>query len=196
MSYGITPVAVVLSQVEQAFGCGHNNLVRQIIEEFGYRFNQDHPDPDNEEEPTLEQALHEVINGTPLREKYGHKYGYVMEMLCVHFGEELPNQCFWGMRSSWIEKVDNGLTTAGVPEEQLRLNRHLTCRGSPIPIPEPDDFPSIGYLLATEIGPALGALEAANLDTLDPKVREAISEIKLWMEVCARSSCDLMCFYY
>lgn len=78
MGYGITPVAVVLSQVEQAFGCGDDLQTRQISEEFDYRFDRDRTDPDDEAEPTLKQALLEIIEGTPLRESYGHKYGYVL----------------------------------------------------------------------------------------------------------------------
>lgn len=117
-------------------------------------------------------------------------------MLCLHFGEYLPNRNFTAMRSSWADAVDLGLTTVGVPEDRLRLINHLMYRGSPIAIPEPLDFPSIGYLLGSEIVPALGALETANLAPLDPDVREAISEVKGWLEVCARSGSDLMCFYY
>jgi hypothetical protein len=131
-----------------------------------------------------------------MRENYGHKYGYVLEMLCLHFGEYLPNGNFTGMRSSWADTVDLGLARAGVPEEQLRLAHHLMGRGSPIPIPEPADFPFIGYLRGAEVGPALAAVGAANLDTLDPNVRDAINEVRGWLEVCSRSGSDLVCFYY
>src|SRR3954454_15932882 len=57
MSYGITPVAVLLSRVEQSFGGGDESLVRQILDEFAGRFEQDRTDPDDEDEPALEQAL-------------------------------------------------------------------------------------------------------------------------------------------
>ena len=144
MSYGITPVAVVLSRVEQSFGGGDESLVRQILDGIASRFEQDRTDPEDEDEPTLEQALHEVISGSPLREDYGHKYGYVLEMLCLHFGEHLPNANFSAMRSSWADSVDLALAKAGVPEERLRMVNHLVYRGAPIPIPEPLDFPSIG----------------------------------------------------
>jgi hypothetical protein len=186
MSYGITPVAVRLSQVEQAFGCRDDLLNRLISEQFDYRFDRDRTDPDDEDEPTLKQAFNEILDGTPLRRNYGHKYAYILEMLCLHFGAQLPNQNFTAMDSSWADTVDLGLTTAGVPEEQLRMINHVMYRGSPIRIPEPDDFPSIGYLRGAEIGPALGALETANLSSLDSEVRKAIGEVKGWLEVCSR----------
>jgi hypothetical protein len=196
MSYGITPIAVRLSQVNQAFGAGDDLLSRLILERFAHRFERDRTDPDDEDEPTLKQALHEIIDGTPLRKNYGHKYAYILEMLCQHYGQFLPNQNFTAMDSDWAETVDLGLTTAGVPEEQLRLNNHLMCRGSPIRIPEPDDFPSIGYLREAEISPALGALETANFSRFDLDVQEAVKEVRGWLEVCSRAGCDLVCFYY
>ena len=61
-------------------------LASVIREEFAYRFEQDRCDEDDEDEPTLGEALHEIIDGKPLRERYGHKYAYALEMLCWHFG--------------------------------------------------------------------------------------------------------------
>src|SRR4051794_3093150 len=109
MSYGISPFAVMLPRVKQSFGGGGETPARQILDEFEDRFDQDRTDPDDEDEPTLEQALHEVISGSPMRENYGHEYGYVLEMLCWHLGEHLPNGNFSPMRSSWADSVDLAL---------------------------------------------------------------------------------------
>src|SRR3954451_16607494 len=98
MSYGITPIAVPLAEVERAFGSRDTTLASAIREEFAYRFEQDRCDEDDEDEPTLTDALDEVSEGKPLRGRYAHKYCYALEMLCWHFGERLPDRCFSGMR--------------------------------------------------------------------------------------------------
>jgi hypothetical protein len=69
-------------------------------------------------------------------------------------------------------------------------------RGAPVAIPEPDDFPFIGYLKAAEVGPALRALRAADFAELSPEVREAVAELTGWLEACSRGASDLVCFYH
>src|SRR5690349_19100255 len=98
MSYGIQPFAVKLVRVRRAFGSRDASLVAEITGRFDWRFEQDDCDEDDEGEPTLEVALHEVVEGRPLRDGYGHKYGYILELLCWHYGTFLPNDLFMGMR--------------------------------------------------------------------------------------------------
>ncbi len=196
MSYGIMPFTVQLALVERAFGSQDAALVSAIADEFADLFEQDRFDADDEDELTLELALHEIVEGKPLREGYGSKYGYVLKMLCWHLGKHLPNAHFSSMDSDWADEVDRGLSRAGVPPETLALSWHLIYRGSPVAIPEPDDFPAIGYLRAVEVTPALRALESANLAALEPEVREAVRELIGWLEECSRSACDLVCFYH
>jgi hypothetical protein len=83
-----------------------------------------------------------------------------------------------------------------VPRERFSLLDHLIYRGAPIALPEPGDFPFIGYLKAEEVGPALGAVEAADVSMLDRELREAVAEMRGWLGACAASTCDLVCFYY
>ena len=60
----------------------------------------------------------------------------------------------------------------------------------------PRDLPAIGYLKAAEVGPALRAVEAADLGAPDPVVREAVAEVRGWLGSSVRSACDLVCFYH
>jgi hypothetical protein len=193
MSYGIMPFGVRLALVKRAFGSGDAALVAEITEEFQDHFEADDGDDDG---PTLEDALHEIIEGRPLQDGYGHKYGYTLELLCWHFGKFLPNEHFSAMHSDWANQVDRGLFQAGVPEETFSLTGHLMFRGSPVPIPERDDFPSIGYLKAAEVGPALRAIKTADLAGLDPEVRDAVGDLRGWLEACSKAVCDLVCFYH
>ena len=146
MSYGITPMAVPLAEVERAFGSRDADLTSVIREEFASRFERDRCDEDDEDEPTLGEALHEIIEGEPLRACYGHKYAYALELLCWHFGEGLPDRCFSAMRGDWADAVNRALAVAGVPRERFSLLDHLMYRGAPVAIPVPGDFPFIGYL--------------------------------------------------
>jgi hypothetical protein len=128
VSHGITPVAVALSQVERSLGCGDDVLSARITADFKYRFEQDERDDDDE--PTLEQAVRELIGGKPWRERLGHKYSYALEMLCLDFGEYLSNRNFSGMRSSWIENIDRGLLAVAVDQESARRWSLLGSRTS------------------------------------------------------------------
>ena len=65
MSYGITPIAVRLAEVERAFDSRDATLASVIREEFAYRFEQDRCDEDDEDEPTLGDALHKIIECKP-----------------------------------------------------------------------------------------------------------------------------------
>ncbi len=196
MSYGIMPYSVSLAEVERVFGCGDPALLARLMVEFKDDLDNDECDEDDEEEPTLAEALREIIEGEPMRPSYGHKYGYLLEMLCRQYGESLANSEFSSMHSDWIDKVDQGLAHAGIPEETLSLSRHLLYRGSPVAIPEPGDFPFIGYLKSNEIPPALQALETADLTVLEREVKESIDQLRSWLESSQKSQRDLVCFYY
>ena len=196
MGYGIMPFAVRLLRVERAFGSRDAALVAEITERFEGRFEDDDRDADDEDEPTLEMALHEIIEGRPLRDGYGHKYAYVLEMLCWHYGRFLPNAHFSAMHYDWADQVDGELIRAGVPEGTIGLKRHLMHRGAPVAIPEPDDFPFIGFLKAAEVGPALRAVQSADLAAPDPEVRDAVAELRSWLEACGTTARDLVCFYH
>jgi hypothetical protein len=192
MGYGIEAFSVRLSRVQRAFGSRDASLVSEITWEFDSYFE---PDVFHDEGPTLEVALHEIIEGKPMQESYGHQYARILKLLCWHFGKYLPNSHFSAMRSEWAKRVDEGLVRAGVPPETFSLWRHLMNRGSPIAIPQPEDWPFIGYLKAAEIGPALRAVKAADLTVLDAQVRDAVGELRGWLEVCSKAVWDLVCFY-
>jgi hypothetical protein len=200
MGYGIMPFSVSIARVQQAFGSRDKALADSLKQTFSHQLEQDaqdtDPDEDDDETPlTLEEALDEIIEGKGLRKTQGHKYGHALELLCWHFGTHLSNQSFCGMRWQWSDEVEEALTGAGVPTEVFSLQEHLMCRGAPVKIPAPDDFPSIGFLKRAEIGPALQAIESADFASLDLEQQEAAAEIKGWLETCIKAQTDLVCFY-
>jgi hypothetical protein len=82
-------------------------------------------------------------------------------------------------------------------------SRFLTERQAPIPIPEPDDFPKIGYLTHNEIrqiGPLFNSEKIAKAiqkesDDVQDWLESAIAELNEWLATAIRTKCDLICFY-
>lgn len=207
MSYGVTPVAVSLEHVQSVIGMDRtpgflrrllgsptDRLIHMIKRKFDHRFERD--EVNDEDELSLENALFDLLVGGELNPDFGHKYAYALELLCDHFGERLDNSAWSAMRSDWAEHVHEAMKQFGIDEEALSLNDHLLFRGSPIPIPAPADFPSIGFLRKNEIGNATDAMDAAALSSLDEETKEPIMQIRAWLERCGELKCDLVCFYY
>jgi hypothetical protein len=84
MSYGITPIAVSLQQVESVIGADQtpgllrfllgsptDRLIHKIKREFAHRFEQD--ELNEEDEPSLERALRDLLAGAELNPAFGHK---------------------------------------------------------------------------------------------------------------------------
>lgn len=165
MGYILTAIAVDLSKVSEAVSSRNRRLVSTLVKQFGEELEQ---------------------------------FGYALEFLCRHFGERLPNREWSAMPSGsrWVETVDRGLAAAGVPENVLRVGRHLMNRGAPIAIPEIEDFPGIGYLKLAEVKTAQEAFGKANLAASKNKeVLPSIQELQGWLQTCADSGRDLVCFY-
>lgn len=161
---------------------------------------------DAQEEPgtSAEEALRHLIMGEPLDRRAGFKYAYLLECLCRHFGEALPHDLWCDLRSGsgWFDELDGTLQAAGVSPETLSIRRHLVQRGPPIAIPRHGDFPYVGFLAAGEIGPALQAIQAARIDDIgeengdeEPWLPEGLNELRDWLQACADSRRDLVCFY-
>lgn len=205
MGYILTATAVDLGKVAAAVGSRNKRLVSTLIKKFGDEFDQYDEaaadfadDEDGEDALTMADVLRQMVMGEEYNEELGFMYGYALDFLCRHFGEELPNEHWSAMPSgsSWAKAVDQGLKAAGVPERVLRAEKHLLSRGSPIPIPEIDDFPGIGYLKLKEVQAAQEALAQARLAAIkDREVLGSIEQMRDWLRTCADSGCDLVCFY-
>jgi hypothetical protein len=202
MSYILTPIVVDLKQVTGVIGSKNKRLVGTLIKNFGDEFEEidemaaDFADEeDGEGATTVRDALTQMVMGGEYNEEVGFVYGYALEFVCRHFGDFLPNRNWSAMRSEWAHKADKALESAGVAEEALRLS-HLMNRGSPVPLPLIEDFPGIGYMTLKEIKAALSAFGEDQLAAVEDKeLREALSEVRGWLETCEASGQDLICFY-
>jgi hypothetical protein len=202
MSYILSPIAVDLEQVTGVIGSRNKRLVGALIKQFSDGFGEidemaaDFVDEeDGERATTVRDALTQMVMGEQYNEAVGFVYGYALEFVCLHFGDSLPNEHWWAMRSAWAHQADKALESAGVAAEALRLSQ-LMNRGSPVPLPLIEDFPGIGYMTLEELEAALAVFGEDRLAVVKDKgLREALSEVRGWLLTCAESGQDLICFY-
>lgn len=190
MSYCVHPFAVRLEDVESLLGSNDLSLIPALKSEFPSYFED--PAWDDDPDLTREAALADLLAGNQLNPYYGDFYGSALELLCWHTGEFLSNRHWSYMHFNWFETVDDALRAAGVP---FSLTSHLFFRGSPISIPEPGDFPGIGYILNGEIATTMKTLGKPLFDA-DMQVRTSVMEVRLWLATCRERRCDLVTFYH
>jgi hypothetical protein len=144
---------------------------------------------EEEKPPRCEEAYRQIIDGGPYADRYGYVYGYAYEAICTAIGVETERS--WAPIAGsheWFKSIDEALAAL-----RLKLTvTHLLYRGPLIDIPEPDDFPGLGWWNADEIAAARQVLGALDLKRLDAQaasvVREqadAIEDIRSWIEVAA-----------
>ena len=187
MGYIVTAFSVDLAELSAALGSKNQPLMLDIIETFEDGFEQydemaaNSADEEADQPPlTMRDALTQMVMGEKCAAEFAFLYGYAFEFLCRYFGESLPNGEWSAMPRGtlWAEKVDQALEDAGVPADMLRVGRHMMFRGTPIAIPQPEDFPSIGYLKRDEVKAAHQALGEANLAAIaDRQVRASIDQV-------------------
>ena len=181
MSSGINVYAVTLERLKQVVGSRDQAAIDAIVK--GHEdFLSSIDDIDEEAELTCADAVAELINGDLSEDAPGYLYGYAVEAICSHVGEELPNVCPIAGASDWIEEVDALLEDKGIP---VRLNG-LVYGGSPVSIPEPDDYPFIGKWTTDELASAKTAFESADLTNVDPEMAETLQQMRGWIEAAAK----------
>ena len=207
MSYGVMPFAVSLPQIRKVIGSKSKSLLLELREEFEDELTADREEveeanEDDEFDPELplDDALRHLIMDEERWDYEGAKYGYAIEMLCSFYGEFLPNDHWSGMQLSWAETVNDALLEIGFPAETFSIFGHLIYRGSPIDIPDIEDFPFIGYVTLAEIPAALAVLTDERFAAVQHEnaddIRVSLEQVREWLETCQREKSDLVCFYY
>lgn len=198
MSYAIHPYAVSVAELKKSVGSKDAKLLEKLRKEFRRELKDDADDLDEDEgEISLDQALEHLINGGELNEQFGYKYGYALKLFCEHFGDLLNNDKWAALDWDWIVTVDEALSDADVDAKVFRMGPHLTTRGAPIKLPDIDDFPSIGYVLESEMANIIEALSAATPKAIDDEeISDSIEQVKKWLNESAGSHRDLICFYH
>jgi hypothetical protein len=183
MSSTIDVYAVSEGRLRQAVGSGDRALAEAVIAGQGDWLAQV-DEVDEESELKAGDAVRELIDGRISGSGGGYLYGYALKAICAHLGEELlPN--LWGIAGAadWIEEVDGHLAAKGIG---LKLS-DLVYGGSPVAIPEPDDYPFIGRWAAQDIAAAVAALRAADLSDLEQELAETIGLVRAWVETAGKA---------
>lgn len=190
MSNSINVYAVELSRVDAIIGSCDQSLIDAIVREHE-AFLSSIDDIDSDSELTCADAVADLINGESADDAAGYIYGYASEAIYSHLGETLPNICSVVGASEWLDKVDAVLETNGIP---VRLNL-LVYRGSPIAIPEPDDYPFIGSWTTEEIAAAKTAFENADMTDSESDMLGILNQVRGWVVVAAKNKdCSIVGF--
>ncbi len=157
-------------------------------------------DDEFDPELPLEDALRHLVMDEERWDYEGAKYGYALEMLCSFYGEILTNNHWSAIHLEWAETVSDALQEVGVPAESFSIFGHLISRGSPIELPDIDDFPYIGYVTLGEIPAVISTLTDERFATIKTEdadeIRASLEQVREWLETCQRDKTDLVCFCY
>lgn len=130
----------------------------------------------DEDWPMTADAIAEIMTGNCVPGDHASMYGYALEIICSHFGEYLNNDELGSLRY------------------QLYESKLLETR-SPVPMPLSDNFPSIGYLEANEVGIELEQLVSAGLPS-DEEVAEDAEVLRNSLERALEGKVGVISFYY
>jgi hypothetical protein len=185
MSYSLTVYAVPMPKllavsgsrdvelIEQAQAC---SFVADQIDEMIARHNED-SDEEGQITISFADAAAQLVNGEvpPDAPHFaGFVYGYAFEWICAALGQCLDNDHVPGLH---FEKVDEFLEKGRVG---LRL-LDLTCAGTPLDFPEPDDWPSIGWWSPEQIAKAVRPLAELPLDGAKVSIARCVEQIRAWV---------------
>lgn len=180
MSSSITVYAVSLEQLKQVVGSRAQQLIDSILnEQEGFLSSID--DIDDGVDMTCAEAVAALINGERPDDAPGYLFGYALEAVCSTLGDELPNISQIAGAADWIEEVDALLERKGIP---VRLEQ-LVYYGSPVPIPEPDDYPFIGIWPASLLAAASTSFQTVDLSDVEPRMAETLQQLAGWVKVAS-----------
>lgn len=187
----------MLKGLGQMNGVSANN--KKALEDFFDESGDDCEVDDDEEFASATDVLRHIIIGEKPARRVAHefKYGFALLYVCQHLGEELPRGDVWlELRgSTWRRTLDKALKDARVPAKTLSISKHLANRGSPYAaIPKYSGTPEIGYLKIGEIESAQVALRSATLKSVGTEEQECLADVHCWLQTCADSKRDLICF--
>jgi hypothetical protein len=193
MSTAVYVYSVPVDKLRSIPGSRDTQLLAAVQENTGFFEIVDeiaeNRDEDEEPPPKCAEVVQQIINGEPYNRNFGYVYGYAYEALCMAIGTETKQSWTSISRSyEWFPKIDKALASLGT---SLKIN-DLLCRGSLLEIPQPDDFPSLGWWTAAEIARAARVFKELDLKQLDAGVAKAISgladeieDVRSWINEAA-----------
>ncbi len=170
MGYYIFSFGVKVKEVLDTFSSKDDKIIKKVEQnEYFENYCEE-----ERSEFTTKNALHDIINGKDLNQKYAYEYGYAIISICATLGKELPYrpEIKLGYETDYINqflKEDFGLDDFDI-EEFLFSDEKLSF----FPIPYIEDFPMISVVKLEQ----LKELKAkfANIKISDDEIDRLIND--------------------
>jgi len=180
MGYGLSVYCVTREALTRVYGKNDVALLKEALDAIGSklaRYDRElgAPDPDDDADISHEDALREIFAGRFTPHVRGSRYGWALEALCGFLGDWLDNGPFVPCSHQWYTDLDEVLEAHGVPLQFTDLTMRPV-----LPIPEPDDWPCIGFWDAQDFE-AIDALEACMPKVEDRQVKAAFEAASGWI---------------
>lgn len=197
VSYAVMAYAVDFGELRSLIGSGDEELARR----YGEGFAASWPDVEamlaegsDDGWPTAREVAEHMIMGEPYTESAGFAYGYFLEYLCAERGEALDNSGWDLIDSGFIYDLGATLREAGLHAAVLSLP-DLAFGAPPVPLPDIDDFPGIGYLDHADLT-ACGDVLSVIVPRLTGDHRRAADSLVRWLTLTEAKLASLVCFYH
>lgn len=189
MSYGLMPYAVDIDRLTAICGSGDDTIRRAISGRYKrdiIHINMEFDWSNERGEPSVFLAIRHLIMGDE-KNLEGVMYGYAFKFIVEFFGHPLDNRMFCPRSTNSI----TGQVDAAVKETGATVSMSdLLFRMAPVPFPEPDDFPLIGYWTADEIVESRGPLRSAK------SVTPELETIRGWVDQAAAEGLGVVAIYH
>ena len=183
MSYTVTCYQVDIDELKKLCPSKDRNVLKTILRKQSAHIedsNDYFADDIEEGAPPLETALTHLIMGEEMNSEFGFMYGYALEALCIHLGQRLEMDAFESMTGGWFWELPDRIQS-------------LVLSGSPIKLPDIDDFPNIGHKTLAQITDELN-----NQDEYEPGTDEG-DAFKCYYDTlafCQNLKTGFVAFYY
>lgn len=200
MSFALMPYVVDLDTLHGSIGSQDDKLRRMIggrFKEHLDHFENQFAGVDEDDRPSIYQAIRTVIDGGPFDDRHGTWYGYAYKWICEFYGRPQPNPAFSPMKAGWLETVDEGLAGLGVTAVRVE---DLSYGSPPSPLPVSLEMvPGYGEWSLADCRKALEQWEAATVErraALAFELREPAENCMAWCKTAVTAERGVAAFFY
>lgn len=184
MSYTVTCYQVDIDALKKLCGSKDSNALKTILKKQIERIedtNDSFADEIEEEgAPGLDAAITQLIMNEEMNPEFGFMYGYALEALCAHLGQMMDMEAFESMTGGWFWELPDTIQS-------------LVLSGSPVELPEIEDFPTIGHKTLTQINDELANQDEYEDDTDEGDAYKCYYDA---LTFCQNLKTGFVAFYY
>jgi hypothetical protein len=195
VSAGVVAFTLDFDRLERLWG----SRLQKAIDRILARVNYDHADDEwsdddgedgEERPPSIEDALHHIVMGQPLREDWPTPYCLALLAICHDMGHLLPAGALFQPSPELIDAADKQLARYRYPPG-IRISNVL-MRGLPVfGFDGPDDLPWVGHITPQEVSDAPSMTQ---MWSGSPAVAEGLYQFAAWMNAANDRGHGLVAF--